>query len=337
MTARNIDHIEERVSGSGLPAIAERFRGAIWGAFIGDAACLGSHWIYNLEELERRFPGGVTGFETPAEGHYHYGKQSGDLTHYGDAALLLLRSVAERGGFDPVDFGGRFVALFGADAYRGYRDHATKGTLENYHAFAAVNPGAPYHFQGGADDDQPAAVTRLAPVLVSHWRDSDLPQVVANVTRVCQNNDRAVAYAKGYALVLRELFAGNGMETALKTVGRALATEECGFEVSEAIGAAGNAVSLTVREATLKFGQSCPLACSFPAAVQCALKYGNDFGRAIKEAANAGGDSAGRAAMIGSWLGAANGVAGIPAAWRERLNKREEINALIERIVARER
>lgn len=38
---------------------------------------------------------------------------------------------------------------------------------------------------------------------------------------------------------------------------------------------------------------------------------------------------------FGDWFGAANGVAGIPAAWRERLKKREEINALIERIVAR--
>jgi ADP-ribosylglycohydrolase len=278
----------------------------------------------------------VTGFEAPAAGHYHYGKQPGDLTHYGDAALLLLRSVAERGGFDPVDFGGRFVALFGSDTYRGYRDHATKDTLESYAAFMAGKPGAAYHFQGGGNDDQPATVTRLAPVVVAHWRDNDLPQIVASVTRVSQANDRALAYARGYALILQALFAGNGMATALSATERALAGTAGETEVSEAIAAGGNAVALTVREATLKFGQACPLAHSFPAAVQCALKYEHDLARAILATANAGGDNAGRAAMIGAWLGAVNGVAGIPPAWRKRLNRQEEIHALVERIVARQ-
>jgi ADP-ribosylglycohydrolase len=335
MTTRIIDHEEKQSGPGGTPAIADRFRGAIWGALVGDAACLVSHWIYNLEELAQRFPGGVTGFEAPAAGHYHYGKQPGDLTHYGDAALILLRSVAERGGFDPVDFGGRFVALFGADSYQGYRDHATSDTLESYKAFIAGNPGAPYHFQGGGDDDQPATVTRLAPVVVAHRRDSDLPQVVARVTRVSQYNDRALAYARGYTLILQALFAGNGLANAVSAAKRALVSESGENEVSEALVAGGNALSLTVRAATLKFGQSCPLAHSFPAAVQCALKYEHDFAGAILATANAGGDSAGRAAMIGAWLGAVNGVAGIPSAWRKRLNRREEIDTLIERIVAR--
>jgi len=78
------------------PNIDDRIRGAIWGQFIGDAFCLGSHWIYDLTELARRFPRGLKGFETPAAGHYHFGKKSGDLTHYGDGALLQLQSLAER-------------------------------------------------------------------------------------------------------------------------------------------------------------------------------------------------------------------------------------------------
>ena len=87
-------------------SIDSRIRGAIWGQFAGDAFCLGSHWIYDLTELERRFPGGPQGFESPVSGHYHFGKRSGDLTHYGDGALLLLQSLAKQGRFDAVDFGG---------------------------------------------------------------------------------------------------------------------------------------------------------------------------------------------------------------------------------------
>jgi hypothetical protein len=91
--------------------LADQIRGAVWGQFVGDAFCLGSHWIYDLTELSRRFPGGLQGFEDPGEGHYHFGKKPGDLTHYGDGALLQLRSLVQVGHFDAVDFGSRFVVM----------------------------------------------------------------------------------------------------------------------------------------------------------------------------------------------------------------------------------
>ena len=49
-------------------------RGAIWGQLVGDAYCLGTHWIYDLDELKQAYPGGVHGFEAPAADHYHAGK-----------------------------------------------------------------------------------------------------------------------------------------------------------------------------------------------------------------------------------------------------------------------
>src|SRR5689334_4039769 len=111
------------------PGLTDHLKGTIWGQFVGDAFCLGSHWIYDLNQLDNRFPGGVNGFDAPEAGHYHAGKNPGDFTHYGDAALLMLQSIAQQGHFSPQDFGARFVALFGSDQYRGYLDHATKGTL----------------------------------------------------------------------------------------------------------------------------------------------------------------------------------------------------------------
>ena len=34
--------------------IEDRLRGAVWGQFVGDAAALGTHWIYDLEELRSK-------------------------------------------------------------------------------------------------------------------------------------------------------------------------------------------------------------------------------------------------------------------------------------------
>src|SRR6201984_3887771 len=108
----------------------DRLRGAVWGQFVGDAAALGTHWIYDLSELSARFPSGIFGFEAPAAGDYHESKKPGDQTHYGDGALVLLESIAEHGGFDPRAFGDRFVKTFESSHYNDYLDWAALGTLK---------------------------------------------------------------------------------------------------------------------------------------------------------------------------------------------------------------
>jgi ADP-ribosylglycohydrolase len=318
-------------------SLAGRIAGAVWGQFVGDAFCLGSHWIYDLGELDRLFPGGPHGFDPPAEGHYHFGKSPGELTHYGDAALLLLRSLMERDGFDAADFGSRFVAMMDCPAYKGYRDHAATGTLANYRAFREAHPDAAYSFQEGADDDQPATISRLAPLAAYYFRSSDYLVQVERATRVCQNNERAVAYLKAHAVILRELFSGRLLDDAFNHAAEQMAPEgTLGSEVSRKIMDAFASRSLPVRTATARFGQSCPLVNSFPAAVHCALHHADDFSGALKATAAAGGDNAGRAAMIGTWLGASLGVSAIPAEWRLRLKANAEIENGVGRLMRTE-
>ncbi|NVN93202.1 MAG: ADP-ribosylglycohydrolase family protein [Desulfuromonadales bacterium] len=305
-------------------SLADRVAGAVWGQFVGDAFCLGSHWIYDPQELQRRFPGGPQGFEEPGEGHYHFGKQPGDFTHYGDAALLLLRSLVERSHFDVADFGVRFVTMVASPGYKGYRDHAAKGTLANYLAFREAHCDGAYSFQDGADDDQPATVSRLAPLAARCFRSPDYLLQVERATRVCQNNDLAVEYVRGYALTLRELFAGISLQESLRSVAQQISADS---PFAHAVDLAFSAVRLPVGEATMRFGQSCPLPSTVPSALQCALCHGDDFRAAMRANAAAGGDSAGRAAMVGTMIGAAYGIGVVPADWREALTACAEIAA----------
>jgi len=313
----------------------DRCRGTIWGQFVGDALCLGSHWIYDLKDLEKRFPGGVTGFEAPTAGHYHEGKQPGDFTHYGDAALLMLQSVAENGRFQVEDFGKRFVTLFASQDYRGYRDHATKGTLENYQSSTGrLDTG--FNFQAGADDDQPATITRIAPVVVAHCEDDDLLRVVESATRVCQNNERAVSYLLCHAQIIQALLGGSGLQEAVKSAaGSVASTTSYGKEIGGLVEAVFGKLGQGVREVTASFGQSCPLTSSFPAALHAALKFQDDPQQAMLESANAGGDNAARCAMIGTWLGALYGTQAVLPEWRERVTARSEIERGIDSIVGK--
>lgn len=313
----------------------DRIRGAVWGSLVGDAFCLGSHWIYSLDEIAARFPDGIKGFETPFAGHYHDGKKSGDFTHYGDAALLVLASVARCGHFEEYDFGSRLIRLMIDDNYTGYRDHAIKGTIANYRACLDNNQATPFDFQQGADDDQPATVTHLAPVVAAHLNDPDLSGTVAKVTRVCQNNRRAIAYAQATALILQALINGSSPEVAVSETIQIITSPESEYaEVRERIESADAARKLSVHDATMLFGQSCPLFSSFPAALHTMRTCSNDFAEALTATANAGGDNAGRAAMIGAWLGAYLGIEAIPAAWLTHLSAHDRIEADIEKIVA---
>ncbi len=312
----------------------DRLRGMVWGQFLGDAAALGSHWIYNLTELKEKFPGGLEGFESPGRGHYHWGKATGDLTHYGDAALVLLESLAETGGFDPVAYGSRFLGKMAPGIYTGYVDSATRGTYENFLNFKGCGDSKEaddYHYQNGADDDQLATASSLAPLLVWHQDDPDIARKVEKLTRVRQNNDRAVAYMQIHARLLGELLDGRDFHTAFHRLEEeAVRHSQFGAEFSRKFSAAIENKHKSFEDAALVLGQSCPLISSFPSALVAALKESENFETAILGVLRGGGDNAGRAAMVGAWVGAIVGESGLPKRWIAKLNTRERIAAALE-------
>lgn len=311
---------------SSTPSFEDRLRGAVWGQFVADAASLGTHWIYDLNDLAAQFPGGIRGFETPHPGHYHAGKQSGDFTHYGDAGLLLLESIAELGRFDERDFGNRFAHYFNDPKCPSYKDHATRDTL----AHLAAQPS---NYQNGADDDQPATPSRLAPVVVAYVKQSDeaLYDAVKRCTLFAQNHPTALDCSKAHASVLRQLFLGDSLAQALE-VTRAKVVN---CDTSDLIEAALTLQNADVTQATLHFGQSCPLPKSFPAAIHAAVRHSTSYPDAVLATIKAGGDNAARATYLGAWLGALHGVQGIPEDWINKLTAKERISTALDKLVRR--
>ncbi len=319
--------------------LKNRLRGMVLGQFLGDAASLGVHWIYNTKDIERLYPDGLQGFEVPAEGHYHAGKLAGDLTHYGDAASVLLEALTEETTFNVATFGRAFVEKMDpGKGYSGYFDSATRGTLENYRNHLEVSK-MPYSFQEGADDDQLATISVLA-VLIAFYvaHNNGLPEdrtnlleQVKTLTHVRQNNKRAVAYCQAHTRLLLELLAGRDIHSAFHHVEEQLNTDEkLDREVRRKFREAFQLKHKDTVEATDFLGQSCPLICSFPSAVQATAKHNEDFEMAIIESAKAGGDSAGRAAMIGSWIGARIGADKLPKEWIKKLNRSSKIYSVLE-------
>lgn len=111
----------------------------VWGAFVADAASLGLHWIYAQPRI-RRAGGEEPEFTEPHSDNYdgvpsyfaHAGKHAGDLSMYGDAALVMIRSIDDHGSIDAGHFARAFREHFGfGGEYVGYIDGPTRETLVN--------------------------------------------------------------------------------------------------------------------------------------------------------------------------------------------------------------
>ena len=307
----------------------DRARGAVLGQFIGDAMALGSHWHYNLLERQRLYPDGILGFERPATGHYHAGREPGDPTHYGDAAQLLLESLVDDGGFDARRFGRRFVAAFDA-GYAGYRDKPTRLTIDN----ARPRLGDPaFAFQSGADDFQTVSMCRLGPVVVLHAGRADRDAVVERVVRVTQANDEAIAHNQAFARILDAVLHGADLASAIAT-GCDAQPGPGGDLVRIRRGDALAMLDKSVVDATGLVGRSCYLPCTFPSILHACLRHPNDFAAAVLETVRAGGDNASRAACVGALLGAASGRSRIPGRLVERLRAGRVIETAIDRLLS---
>ena len=87
---------------------------------------------------------------------------------------------------------------------------------------------------------------------------------------------------------------------------------------------------------TSKFGTSCKLVYGVPSAVHNALTS-DSYSTAIRRNIYAGGDSCGRAMLLGAVLGAANGIGGdkgIPIEWIEKLTLRDEVDSLVTKLLS---
>lgn len=80
------------------------------------------------------------------------------------------------------------------------------------------------------------------------------------------------------------------------------------------------------------FGSSCHLPGSFQGPVVVA-SFAPDYTTAVRSNILAAGDQASRAIALGAVMAAAGGEAAVPAAWRQKVTKMAEIEALVDELL----
>ncbi len=289
-------------------------------SFVGDSLALGPHWVYDVDEIERRF-GRVEKLMKPSPDSYHPNKEAGEFTHYGDQTLALLESIAEVRGFDLADFALRWRKLF--SHYHGYFDHATKGTLHNFDEGKGPE-------ESGAPSTDLSGASRVAPLVYRYRGDSGALVTAAKAqTAMTHNNPVVVQSAEFLARTALEILDGKAPVEAMKKV--AGSWLKGGF-VASAVDEALELSSLAAKDAILDLGQSCNTKSALPAVVVLVAKYESDLKEALVQNAMAGGDSAARGMAVGMLLGAHLGLEAIPGDWVSGMKASRHIQDLLARI-----
>ena len=318
------------------------------GALIGDALALGPHWYYDLQEMRRDYGDWITGYTDPKPNRYHGGLKAGQASQAGIITAMLLRSVAEKDGYDEADFcrrldEGLFPSLDGKPA-SGPGGYTSQSIREAWRL--RVKEGKSWSETGGHSDTTEAAERAL--VLAARYAKNP-GKVAATVSSNCiltQADEAIVAMTTAYCCVLALLVGGRTLDTTLSddlmdlvkkgelpfhavtsgklqppSAGHAEARRAGNFSSPDALLTASYMAEAVLDpgikiepawKVSIVYGMPCAIYHQLPSAYYLASRFHDDFENAILHALNGGGQNQARCILTGALVGAQTGLAGIP-------------------------
>ena len=328
--------------------IQDRAKGAIMGAFIGDAMGLGPHWYYDLAELRRDYGEWITGYTEPRPGRYHAGLKAGQLSQAGFILKLLVRSLVACGRYDESDFCRRMdeelLPLLDGTPISGPGGYTSQSIRELWRQ--RVEQRLPWG-QTGGHADTTEAIERTLAIAVRYALDpAQLASSIAGNTILTQTDDTVVSMTVAYGAVLGLLVQGHPMDAHLSgrlmnlvysgalpfhaVTGENLQPPRPGdpappragrFASPDALltpsymAAAAADTEIRIEPAwkvSIVYGMPCAIYHQLPAAYYLAARFHDDFESAILHAVNGGGQNQARAILAGALVGAQVGISGIP-------------------------
>lgn len=311
-------------------ASKQRALAAVVGGFVGDAATMGLHWIYDdakmTELVAQQKPHGPEFMDPPSCPFYSYA--NGALSPYGDEIFPLLQDVATRGEFNPVEFG--TVSYLAAKAYTGRLNHVFKELV--------VKGDAGLKYPNLASESKDAHGAIKVPVLVARYLDNTdtLLQKVREATKVHQIGEEAEDAAVAVALLLQQVVLGTSIADAIASL---VSNEQVGSATRTSIQEVLDDVSAKkfpdATAAIAQFGKSCGLPGVLKGSL-FVLLTSSGYTESVRANLVAGGDNCSRSIMIGAITAAA--AAGgesdpIPAEWKQKTTRYEEIKAFANKLI----
>ena len=330
----------------------EAIKGAFFGALVGDALCLGSHYEYDAEKIYKAYgeksiekfmsPGEMMGGQTHGIGwgerNYHPGKKAGGTTDYGDYNILVLEHLAATA--DPQrEFD--VAALIPHWMNRLTNNWGSWICTMTRETFAQVQAGKKIDQLGGISNAM--AIRHVA--AHAYYDDEETLAAVARKAMFTHTSEEALSGGEFFARVTHRVIHGVHPRDAMELV----AVQMSPFitsKVSQAIDKYQEAtnqdtelsheqfaddLALTSmarlwhigRSEPVRVGKASPTEGTLPGAVYFILKYADQedgLKKALQANTMVGGDNASRAIAIGMVLGAHKGISAVPQEWKDTLD-----------------
>ncbi|MGC9964876.1 MAG: ADP-ribosylglycohydrolase family protein [Syntrophobacteraceae bacterium] len=344
--------------------IQDRARGAIMGAFIGDALALGPHWYYNLAELRRDYGEWINDYTDPKPGRYHDGVKAGQLSQAGFILTLVLRSLVDCGGYDAADFCRRMdedlFPLLDGTPVSGPGRYTSQSIREAWRR--RVQQKVPWGQTGGHADTTEAIERTLAIAVRYAFQPAQLASAVADNTILTQADDTVVSMTVAFGAVLGLLVQGHRLDMQLSAklmklvkkgelpfhavtrdnlqpprpgdpdpprAGRFASPDALLSPSYMAQAAADEGIHIEPAwKVSIVYGMPCAIYHQLPAAYYLAARFHNDFESAVLHAVNGGGQNQARAIMTGALTGAQTGFSGIPQRFLDGLEEAAVLSKL---------
>jgi len=261
-----------------------------------DSYSLGSHWVYDEEQL-KNLPIDWDTLNVP-QALWHKGKGAGDFTHIGDQAFWLYEFLQNEESFIPLEYLKFWQEKM--QRYNGYIDGATRETLENLKAGK----------MSGSNSHDFSVIGRIPSLLlVSKDEETFLANVEAFV-KLSHDNEKVIEAAAFFAKLLLHIKDFTSTESALSKISEEFSAY-IQISVKEGIESKNKDTFTTIRE----FGPACDIDDGFRGIIHLLVTYPDDLQQLLIQNAKAGGDSSSRA-MSASMIWMANhDEANLPQSW----------------------
>ncbi|QKE28933.1 hypothetical protein AACT_1782 [Arcobacter acticola] len=274
----------------------DKIKDLVLTSLVTDAYCLGTHWIYDENQLinndirweELNKPLAI----------WHKGKSAGDFTHYGDQTYWLYEFLKDKDSFDENEYLKFWFEKM--KTYTGYIDGASRDTILNIEN--SVTPS-------GSNSHDLSIVGRIVPLLKVSKTKEEFLQNVEKFVKLTHNSKEAVKNADFFANLLLMVLEKNDIE---KSIVQLKSSYDSYFQdmIQKGLDSKNSDTFKTIRE----FGPACDINGGFSGVIHLLCKYDNLKDMLISNL-KAGGDTSARAMIASVILLANKQMSEIPKNW----------------------
>ncbi len=350
----------------------DRARGALMGAFIGEALGVGPHWYYDLDELHKEYGTWIDDYTEPKPDRYHHGVEAGELSQQGWIIQEMAKYLIRNKGYDEASFCTMMDEIIlpqVSSEPMGGRGGYTSQVMRHLYE-SRIEKGLPWSQVAGIGDTT-ESLERNIPTAIYYAKDmKNLCASITQNTALAQSDNVTGSLSVAFNVVLATLINGEALngDISKKLMDKVhsgelpfhavtlndLEAPKIGEKAKSNVGLfaspdallspgymarAANDSDIIIEpawKASIVYGMPCAIYHMLPTAYYLAARFKDDFESGVLHAINGGGQNQVRAMLTGALIGAQVGLSKIPQRFIEGLKDHEELLKISEQLVAKE-